>query len=99
MPVRITTDHPARPGVLMVFAVGVGDSADAYRSNVAAIDCGDCGRDALTFADDAEFHDAIGCGLCVPCFTDAGWENAHSDGNHGPGTQPQCPACRELDAQ
>ncbi len=37
--------------------------------------------------------------LCEDCFTEAGWENAHSDNDHDSDPHPDCPLCAQDDGQ
>jgi hypothetical protein len=52
-----------------------------------------CGEGNL----DPESADAFGCLLCTRCFEEAGWDNAHNDGDHEATPAPGCPICRQAD--
>jgi hypothetical protein len=51
--------------------------------------CESCG--VLSWA--SRQNDTANQALCTACFDAAGWENSHQDGNHEPGSDPECPIC------
>jgi hypothetical protein len=91
------TDEAREAG--MVLALGIREDGTTQRIITgiihAGVACGSCGTNYATISAyrDPEFRDAAGCGLCVPCFTEAGIENEHADGYHEGAPDEGCADC------
>ena len=79
----------------VILHLGVGRKANELRERMKrrGVECYSCGRDVFRFDGDADFREAAGCRLCVECYTDAGFENEHSDGYHDAAPAAGCPVC------
>jgi hypothetical protein len=62
--------------------------ADLRLARLVICSCGDHHLDPDT--------EGFDCLLCARCYTEAGWENTHSDNNHDRHPDPHCPICNHT---
>lgn len=65
---------------------------DGFKRGTGCYTCVSCGKQTRETPTnrDAAFNRS-----CQKCWDEGGWINAHEDGMHEPGSEPECPLCQK----